>query len=220
MQRGIVAVAPIWIGVVPFGVMLGVSARAAGFSPVESIAMSGLIFAGAAQVVTISLFSGGAGLIAITLTTFFLNLRHVLYAMSLDRRIGQHPQPGRPVMAFFLTDESYGITTRDYLEGRGSVGFYTGASLGLYVVYLISTTVGTLLGSVLPEPETIGLDFIFPLMFVALLIPLIKTRNQLIVVPVAACISLVAGTFLSGGITILVATILAAAFGAALDSRQ
>jgi len=216
-QRGVLAIAPLWIAAVPFGIAIGISAKTAGFSSFESVALSALVFAGAAQIAIISLFSGGAGFVAIILTTLFLNLRHVFYGLSLNRQLETRTRPARPVLAFFMIDETYGLTTRDYREGRGGHAFYFGASSSLYLVYCLSTLVGVMLGSVLPEPETIGLDVIFPLLFVGLLVPLLRTRVQLIVASAAGAMALVLGQVTSGGTTILVTIVLAAALGALLD---
>lgn len=216
-QRGVIQVAPVWIGVIPFGIMIGVSSVAAGFSSFEAIAMSAFVFAGAAQAVAISLLSGGAGIIAITITTFFLNLRHILYGMSIDRQLERNTRPGRPVLAFLLIDEAYGITTRDHLEGRGGHAFFFGVSLSFYIVYVLSTATGVLLGSILPDPESLGIDFLFPLIFVGLLVPMLKTRLQLIVVAVAVVTSLLAGMVVDSGNTIVIATVLAAGAGAMLE---
>lgn len=216
-RRGVIQVAPVWIGVIPFGIMIGVSSVAAGFSSFEAIAMSAFVFAGAAQAVAISLLSGGAGIIAITLTTFFLNLRHILYGMSINHQLEPNTRPGRPVLAFLLIDEAYGITTRDHLEGRGGHAFYFGVGSSFYLVYVLSTAAGALLGSVLPAPESLGIDFLFPLIFVGLLVPMLKTRMQLIVVGAAVLISLAAGTVVDSGNTIVIATVLGAGLGALLE---
>jgi 4-azaleucine resistance transporter AzlC len=216
-RRGVLAIAPLWIAAVPFGVAIGISAKTAGFSSIESVALSVLVFAGAAQIAIISLFSGGAGFVAIILTTLFLNLRHVFYGLSLSRQLETRTRPGRPVLAFFMIDEAYGLTTRDHHEGRGGHAFYFGASSSLYLVYCLSTFAGVLLGSILPEPETIGLDVIFPLLFVGLLVPLLKTRVQLIVAGIAGAMALGLGQVASGGTTILATIVVAATLGAILD---
>ena len=216
-RRGVITIAPLWAGAVPFGIAIGISAVAAGFSGFESFALSALVFAGAAQIAVVSLFSGGAGLLAITLTTLMVNLRHVLYGMSLDRQLDAKPRPGRAILAFLMIDETYGVATRDHMDGRGGHAFFFGASLSVYLVYCLSTLAGVLLGSVLPDPESIGIDFIFPLMFVALVVPLLRSRKLVIVAGVAGLLALGLGTFTGGGTTVLITTILAASLGAWLE---
>ena len=63
--KGIVDVSPLMIPVVPFGLIFGVLAIDFGFSPVETMAMSLIIFGGASQIVLLQLFSGGASSLVI-----------------------------------------------------------------------------------------------------------------------------------------------------------
>lgn len=78
-RRGWGAMVPLWLGVVPFGLAYALTARQAGLSVVETQALSILVFAGSAQVSAAGLFGRGAGGVEIVLTTFLLNVRHVLY---------------------------------------------------------------------------------------------------------------------------------------------
>src|SRR5688572_33293507 len=85
MRRGFLAVAPLWPGDIAFGLAFALIARTSGFSGIETQALSMLVFAGSAQLAAVTLFADGAGVAAILLTVLVLNLRHVLYALSLDR---------------------------------------------------------------------------------------------------------------------------------------
>ena len=82
-RRGFAAMVPLWLGAAPFGLTYGVVAQQAGFGAIETQLSSMLIYAGAAQIAMISLFDDGAAFVAIVLTTLILNLRHVLYGLSL-----------------------------------------------------------------------------------------------------------------------------------------
>jgi len=61
----------------------GVAARTAGFSPVEVVAMSVFVFAGAAQFAAVGYVTQGLGWPSIVLLTAFLNARHLLYGAAL-----------------------------------------------------------------------------------------------------------------------------------------
>src|SRR5262245_15747960 len=82
---GFRAMAPLWLGVIPFGLAYAVTARGAGLSLLETQALSLFVFAGSAQVSAAGLFATAAGGFSIVLTTFLLNVRHVLYGLSLTR---------------------------------------------------------------------------------------------------------------------------------------
>jgi 4-azaleucine resistance transporter AzlC len=175
LWRGYRAMAALWPGIVPFAIAFALAARAAGFSLAETQALSMVVFAGSAQFATVTLVASGAGAASIVLTALLLNLRHVLYGLSLAPYLGSRTRPPRPLLAFFVTDESYGLAIRECLAGRGGDAYLFGASLSLYGVFAASTLAGALLGARLPDLTGLGLDFVFPLSFLALLLPLLRS---------------------------------------------
>lgn len=219
-RRGLVAPLVLWPGVIPFALAYALVARAAGFSPWETLLSSLLIFAGSAQLVAVNLVAGGAGIVAIVVTTLILNLRHILYGLSIDRTLAREERRARPLLAFLLTDELYGLWTRERLEGRGSLAYALGIGINLYLVWNLSTAAGALFGTLLPDPERIGLDFIFPLSFLALLLPLLRSRVALVVAATAGALVVLAAPFFSSGVSFLIAAIGAAAAGALLETRK
>jgi predicted branched-subunit amino acid permease len=96
--------------------------------------------------------------------------------------------------------------------------FLFGASLSLYAVFVVATLAGVTLGAFLPDAEVLGLDMVFPLSFLALLLPLLRSRRQAGVALVAAVLAIVLGRF-GGGAAVLGATLGGAGLGAWLDER-
>ena len=129
--RGFWVLAPLWLGVIPFGLAYAVTARSAGLSLVETQALSVLVFAGSAQFSAVGLFAVGAAGLEIILTTLLLNVRHVLYGLSLGRELELTPRE-RPVAAFFLTDEAFGVVAG---AKERSFPFLLGAELSLFLVW-------------------------------------------------------------------------------------
>lgn len=219
LRAGFLAVVPLWPGGIPFGIAFAVLARTSGFSGLETELLSLLVYSGAGQLAVVTLYGGGAGIVAIVLTVLILNLRHVLYGLSLTPRLRPGERPGKALQAAFLVDESYGIAMREYLAGRGSAAFLFGAGLSLYLEFALATLAGVLFGALLPDPEGIGLDFIFPLSFLALLLPLLGSWHMVVVAAISGVLVLLVAPFASGGVTFLVAAVTAAACGALLDGR-
>lgn len=213
---GFRAMAPLWIGVVPFGAAYAVSARAAGIDPVHTQLMSLLVFAGGAQFAAVGLIAAGAGPWTLISTTFLLNLRHLLYgvvvAATTELRGGR-----RLLGAHVLTDEAFGVHVA---HGRGRPAFLIGAGLSLFVVWNAATLAGSLLARSLPEPQAIGLDIVFPLAFLALLVPLLRNRRTLAVAGIAGLGAWGIAGVLEPGAALLVATALAAGIGAALPAGR
>ncbi len=80
---GIRAIVPFVVGAIPFGMIFGTLATTSGLSIAGTIAMSALVFAGSAQFIALGLVATGTALPLIMLTTFVVNLRHLLYSISL-----------------------------------------------------------------------------------------------------------------------------------------
>jgi 4-azaleucine resistance transporter AzlC len=207
---GFRAMSPLWLGVVPFGLAYAVLARDAGLSLVETQSLSVLVFAGSAQVSAVGLFATGAAAAEIVLTTFLLNVRHVLYGLSLGRRI---PLRGwrRPTAAYFLTDEAFGVVAA---RDERSFAFLLGAELSLFATWNAATLAGALAGGAIPDPERLGIDLVFPLAFLALLVPLVRTGIELVVAVAAGVLAYVVSGSLPGGVPILLTGVAGSLVGA------
>ncbi|HEY9456330.1 MAG TPA: AzlC family ABC transporter permease [Gaiella sp.] len=210
--RGFLAVAPLWLGVVPFGIVYAVIARDAGLSVLETQAMSLFVFAGSAQFSAAGLFATGATALEVVLTTFLLNVRHVLYGLSLGRRM-LLPGWRRPAAAYFLTDEVFGIVAA---RPAPTFGFLVGAELSLFLVWNLATLAGAVLGATIPDPGELGLDLVFPLAFLALLVPLVRTRAELVVAVASGALAYLVAQVSSGGVPIVVTGVAGSLLGAVL----
>jgi 4-azaleucine resistance transporter AzlC len=215
--RGFLTTIVLWPGVIPFGIAFAIVAHAGGFSLVETQALSLLVFAGAAQLITVTLAMSGVAAIPIVLTAFLLNLRHILYGLSLSRWLPGATRPPRGILAFFLTDESYGLTIKAFLDQYGTDAFLFGSELSLFGSWNVATLAGSLLGDLLPNPYHIGLDFIFPLAFLALLVPLLRNWQSVVVALTSVAVAAVASHFAAGGLAVLAAGVCAAGLGTVLD---
>ncbi len=211
-RRGFWALAPLWLGVVPFGVAYAITARGAGLSLLETQALSALVFAGSAQFSAVGLFAAGAAGAEIVLTTLLLNIRHLLYGFSIGHQIPLTRRE-RPVAAFFLTDEAFGVVAG---AKERSFGFLLGCELSLFMMWNLATLGGFLLGATIPDPTRLGVDLIFPLAFLALLVPLVRTRAELVVAAASGLLAFVLARVLPGGLPILLTGIAGSLLGAYL----
>lgn len=214
IRRGFATMVPFWLGAIPFGAAYALSALAAGLSPAQTVAMSLLVFAGASQFTATGLFAAGAAPLAIILTTLIINARHVLLGVSLATYMRQTSGWLRALLAFQLCDESYAVGIRAFLDGKGTPGFQLGCNLSLYTIWPISALIGIALGQFVPDPNAYGLGLIFPLTFIALLMPLLRQRENQIVAGIAALLTIVGALWLPGQWYILLAGIGASVLGA------
>ena len=208
---------PVVLGVVPFGITCGIMGLTAKMSGVETILMSVFVFAGASQFIGITMLGAGMGWGIIILTTLLVNLRHLILVSSLAPYMIRLPFPLQALLAFFLTDEAYALTISRIHKARYSVLYQLTVSTVLYLVWVLATVAGVVLGSYISDPLTWGLDFAMPATFLVLLIPLLADRISLIVFGAAAVVSVFAALYLPGKWYIIIACLTASLIGGLLE---
>lgn len=190
---GVRALAPLLVGVVPFGMIYGVLALANGLTPAAAQAMSAILFAGSAQFLFCQLVGVGAPATVVIAEVGLLNLRHALYSAALAPRLARLPRRWKLALAYLLTDEAFAAISRREAEdqlGPRRHWFYLGAGLALWGGWQLSTAAGVLLGARLPASWP--LDFALPLTFIAIVVPLIRDRAMLLAAVVAGIVALLA----------------------------
>lgn len=212
---------PIMLGVMPFGITCGVMGLAAGLTPAETILMSLLVFAGAAQFICITMLGAGiTGWGLIVFTTLLINLRHLLMGASLAPQLLKLPLARQILLAFALTDESYAITTNRIVQAGYSANYQMGSSWALYFTWALSTIAGVLVGSYIPDPLAWGLDFAMPAVFLAMLVPRLNNPVSVAVCLVAAVTAVVGAAYLPGKWYIIAACVSASIVGGLLEKEE
>ncbi|HEY8416507.1 MAG TPA: AzlC family ABC transporter permease [Limnochordales bacterium] len=208
---------PVVMGYVPIGLAMGVLAGQTGLTPLETGAMSALVYAGASQFVAVAMLQAGAPAISIVLTTFFVNLRHILMSAALSPFFrGVRPAVLAGV-GFLMTDETFAVGHGQFAaEGKGDPLVFAGLGLTAYLSWLVSTVAGAWVGGALAAPEALGLDFALPAMFIGLLAGQLKDRVGLAVAILAALLAVGGGRFL-GGWSVMAAAMAAAAAGVVIQ---
>lgn len=182
--------APLIIGVLPFALIAGITARTVGFDPWQSAAMSLLVFAGASQLAAEQLHAVGAPVIVAVFTVFVVNLRFMIYSASLAPHFRHVPPLARVGLASILVDQAYAVSILRYDTPRSPAHkamFYVGAAAPLWVTWQSGSAVGYFVGAAIPAAW--GLEFTIPLSFLALLVPAIKDRPSLVAALVAATVA-------------------------------
>lgn len=186
---GVRAVAPVLVGVVPFGLVAGITAVQAGQGVLGAVVYSVVVYAGAAQLAALNLLGDGASVAVVVLTALVINARLVLYSASLAPQLRGTPRGRRLLGAYVLTDQAYALSIirfRDPLDAAGRWRFYLGAATAMWVTWQLSTLVGAVAGGAVP-PQ-VPLAFAVPLAFLALLVPSITDRPTLAAAVVSAVV--------------------------------
>ena len=115
---GVRALAPLLVGVAPFGMIYGVLALANGLTPAAALAMSSILFAGSAQFLFCQLVGVGAPATVMVAEVGLLNLRHALYSAALAPRLAHLPRRWKLLLAYLLTDEAFAAISHREAESQ------------------------------------------------------------------------------------------------------
>jgi 4-azaleucine resistance transporter AzlC len=184
-----------------FGLSFGVLADAAGMGSAAAIAMSATTFAGSAQFAVATIFDDGGTVLAAVLAAVFLNARYVAIGVTVAS-IVPGSRARRFVNSQLIVDESWALSGR---TGRYQWPILAGAGLLLYVLWVGATAFGALVGGALEDPDSLGFDAAFAVLFLALAAPYLRNRSALQAAALAAVITLVLLPIAPAGVPIVAA---------------
>ncbi len=212
LLQGLRAALPIWVGYAAVGIPFGVLARQAGLSPIQIALMSIIVFAGSSQFIAVSMIGSGASVLPIIITTFFVNLRHLLMSSSLALHLKGISKGRLSLFAYGVTDESFAVNLTKFMYGSWDVNRALVVNHTANAVWIASTIAGGYLGEVVPE-GALGIDYALTAMFIALLI--FQLRNPLVIVLsiLSGLLSLFFSLLLPGAWNIILASMIAASAG-------
>ena len=186
-KQGVLEELPLQLGVFPFGIIYGIMAIESGLTPMQAFLMSSIIFGGASQIAFVQLISNATPFGVIVTTVGAINSRHFLYSISMMEFLKNLSIKWRIVLAYLLTDEAYAISIRRFINepNKSFIHFHLlGTGITLFLSWQISTLTGILLGGDLPQ--FLDLQFIIPLTFIAIIVPMIRSISTFLVVITSA----------------------------------
>jgi len=188
--KGALAMLPLSIAVLPWGVLAGSLAVEAGLLNFQAQAVSLFVFAGSVQLVGMALIKASASLSLLLLTTLFLTSRHLLYSVAMRPHISQLPLSKRIILGFLLTDELFAVVAHKKPENF-SFYYAFGAGFSFYLMWQLASFGGIYLGQSIPNLDQYGLDFAVVATFIAIVVPQIKKISTLITVLASMVLSVV-----------------------------
>ena len=218
LRDGAIAAWPICLGYFPIGLALGVLAQQAGLPWWAVGLMSVLVFAGSAQFICVAMLAAQASLSAIILTTYVVNLRHLLMSSALAVYLAGVSRKFLALYAYGVTDESFAVNLTRFREGgwdrwRALVVNHLANS-----VWILATVTGVLVGQFVPQ-GAFGIDYALTGMFICLLVFQLQGRIHLLTGLLAAVFSVVWSLLIPGDSYIVGASISAATCGYLLRLR-
>jgi len=216
-RAGFVEMLPACIGLIPFGLVCGVGASAAGASWLAALGMSAIIFSGAAQILAGQMLAGGAPFAVIVLTCFVLGLRFLMYSAAMAPYLKSLPRRWQQALAFLLTDQAFAAAIRRF-DGKddpqGGAQHFLGCGMALYLWWQVTNMVGFFAGNLIPPSWS--LEFAVPLCFLALVAPLLRDAPTILAAVVAG-VSVVALGGLPMKLNLIAAGVIGIAAGTIAD---
>ena len=194
--KGIIDVSPLMIPVVPFGLIFGVLAIDVGFTPLQAMGMSLIVFGGASQIVLLQLFSGGASSLVIISSVGAVNSRHLLYGAVVSEHLSDLKLIWKIIISYFLIDQAFAISNEYFKKNKERNRYFhlVGGGATCWIIWQSTTLLGIILGSAIPEK--LGLSFAVPLTFLALLVNDFRKFTNLVVIIVSGSVATLGYNFI------------------------
>ena len=166
---------PVHLGIVPLAFIVGLTAVELGFTPLEITAMSVIVFAGAAQLAAVFLMAEGGHILIVVLTVVLINTRFMMYSASLAPYFKPLSRLRKAVYAFLITDPTYALAIPRFQSGDdGAHWYYFGSGVAMWSFWVLGTALGAGLG--VGIPDVFPVELVLPLVFIALLFPVVEDR--------------------------------------------
>jgi 4-azaleucine resistance transporter AzlC len=164
---------PVLFGYVPLGMAFGFMMSTAGYAPYVSFSMSAFVYAGSAQYLAVTMFAQNASLLTMFAMVFFLNIRQMVYGLSL-LDLYRGAGAAKPYLIFALTDEAYALLVGAELPAGEARKPYLLLVTALCQTYWVTGTVLGALAGAFIHINTKGMDFMLTALFLVLSIDLVK----------------------------------------------
>ena len=211
-KNGTAAAWPVCLGYAAIGLAFGVIARKAGLQPLEVGLMSLLVYAGSSQFIAAAMIANGAGLLPVVLTTFTVNLRHLLMSSSLSVYLRELNAAQTALFAYGVTDESFAVNSTRFRQGNWNWQTALVVNHISNMAWIISTIAGSMLGSFVPD-GAFGLDYALTAMFICLLVFQLRDSLQIVVALISGILAVAIALLVPGNYYIILASCLAATIG-------
>ena len=192
VAAGARAMVPWLAGLVPFGLVIGVSAAQADIPALAGWLTGPLIYAGSSQVATIGMLDAGGAPVMVVASALIINIRLVFYSATMARHWRDTPWWWRLAAAYLMVDPSVAVGLDGYrrLSPRRAHAHYLGGAVLLWVSWLAAIGVGATVGA--GWPAWLHLEFLMPLYLVGQTVPKLAQPAQRRAIVAAAATALLA----------------------------
>lgn len=201
---------PITFGYVPMGIGYAAIAIKAGMTPLQTVSMSVLVYAGAGQIIAASMLLSGATAMAVILTNFVVNLRYFVMSTCVLNQVEESNLPLNILAAHVTVDESFAMFS---LSEDSNIWIYLGIAIIAWLSWILGAGIGVVVLDLLPVIVTNSFNISLYALFVAILTPAIKENKQIAILVLITAVLNVILSQLLGNWSLIVSTLVGAAIG-------
>lgn len=216
--QGVKDCIPTVFGYLSIGLACGILCKSSGLTFFQAVGMSIFIYAGSAQFIAAGMILSAASIPSIILTIFFVNLRHIFMSASMAPYFKKNSFLKNLSIGLLLTDETFLVASAEGLK-KNKINYLwmIGLNITAYLNWIIATGVGVMLGSIIPDYKSFGLDFALTAMFIGLLISsvkdMLKINKTLIIIISSVLILILSTNFVATSAGVIIAAVSGALIG-------
>lgn len=218
--EGFKTLLPISFFVMVFGVAFSLAAVQTGLGESSILAMSTLVFAGAAQFAVLKLWGEHVPLIPLIITVFAINARHLLMGATLYPWLRELPRAKRYGVMLVVSDANWAMSMQAFNRGEAGLGLLFGGGIALWSAWSLGSWMGIYFGSAIHDPVSWGLDMVMGCFLLAMVVSGQKNTRMLVIWIVAACSSLWAYWCLPENSHVVVGALAGGALGAVWTEKK
>ena len=210
----------IGLGYLPVAVAFGITAKPL-LTAFETFLMSFMVFGGASQFLALQMLSASSSATAIIIAVFVLNSRHFVMSFKINYDLKNESLLKKLFISSYVTDESFALSANVEEERKNFINYFI-IFITAYIFWVVFSVVGYMAGEIMSEEWVTASGIALYALFIALLVPAIRTHYKYLIVAVLGMILhflFIEINFIPSGLAIILAMVLAAMFGLVLEKR-
>ncbi len=216
--QGVKDCIPTLLGYLSIGITCGILSKSCGLTLWQAMGMSAFVYGGSSQFIASSMILSAVSVPSIVFTIFLVNFRHLFLSASIAPYFKKNSILKNLFIGALLTDETFAVASTEGFKNKKINNFWmVGLNIIAYINWVVATSIGVLIGSVIPDYKVFGLDFALTAMFIGLLISAIKgnlkVKKAIVIIITSVIVLIVSTQVVSTSLGVILSAIIGALVG-------
>lgn len=211
----------IGLGYLPVAVAFGITAKPL-LTAFETFLMSFMVYGGASQFLALQMLFASSSSAAVIIAIFVLNSRHFIMSFKINYDLKNESLLKKLFISSYVTDESFAMSANVEDEQKNFINYFL-IFITAYIFWVVFSVVGYMAGEIMSEEWVSASGIALYALFIALLVPAIRTHYKYLIVAVLGMILhfiFLQINFIPSGLAIILAMVLSAMSGLVLEKRS